>query len=241
VIENHGSAGAPPLASGRPPQAVRQGLWLFAPNRDSQGGSSWWLTWSLPDGGVGLLIDCPALTEANLAFLRERGPGWIVLTGREGHGRCRRLQEALGWPVWVQEQEAYLLPGLQQLHTFGAELELAPGLRLLWTPGPTPGSSVLLAEPAAAAEAVLFCGRLLSPLGPSQVGPLRTSRSFHWRRWLLSLERLQAWLPPGSPGWLASGAGLGALRGAKLIPEARHRIDALDLAGLAAASLPPPL
>ena len=239
MIENHGSAGAPPLASGRPPQAVRQGLWLFAPNRDSQGGSSWWLTWSLPDGGVGLLIDCPALTEANLSFLRERGPGWIVLTGRDGHGRCRRLQEALGWPVWVQEQEAYLLPGLQQLHTFGAELELAPGLRLLWTPGPTPGSSVLLAEPAAAAEAVLFCGRLLSPLGPSQVGPLRTSRSFHWRRWLLSLERLRAWLPPTVPAWLASGAGLGALRGEKLVPQGRLLIDALDLPALAARPADP--
>jgi len=101
----------PSATSGRPPQAVRADLWLFAPNRDSQGGSSWWLQRPLPDGACGVLIDCPALSEANLSFLRQRGPGWIVLTGREGHGRCRRLQEALGWPVWVQEQEAYLLPG----------------------------------------------------------------------------------------------------------------------------------
>lgn len=259
MIENDGSAPAaaatdppatdpaatdPSATSGRPPQAVRADLWLFAPNRDSQGGSSWWLQRPLPDGACGVLIDCPALSEANLSFLRQRGPGWIVLTGREGHGRCRRLQEALGWPVWVQEQEAYLLPGLQRLHTFAAELEPAPGLRLLWTPGPSPGASVVLAEavdPADPAEDLLFCGRLLSPLAPGQAGPLRTSRSFHWRRWLLSLERLQAWLPPGSPGWLASGAGLGALRGAKLIPEAHRRIAALDLAALAAASPPPPL
>ena len=33
---------APP-ESARPPQPVRPGLFLFAPNRDSQGGSAWWL------------------------------------------------------------------------------------------------------------------------------------------------------------------------------------------------------
>ena len=237
MIDNDGSAlEASPLAPGRPPQQVRQDLWLFAPNRDCQGGSAWWLERPLVDGVAGVLIDCPSLSEANLAFLQQRGPGWIVLTGREGHGRCRRLQERLGWPVWVQEQEAYLLPGLQQLQTFAADLELAPGLRLLWTPGPSPGASVLLAETVDPAETLLFCGRLLSPLAPGQTGPLRTSRSFHWGRWLLSLERLRAWLPPQSPGWLASGAGLGALRGAKLIADGRRQIEALDLVALATAS-----
>lgn len=29
--------------AGRPPQEVQAGLWLFAPSRDSQGGSAWWL------------------------------------------------------------------------------------------------------------------------------------------------------------------------------------------------------
>jgi hypothetical protein len=84
---------------------VLPGLWLFAPNRDSQGGSAWLL--ETPE--LDLLIDCPALSQANLAFLASRGrradaagSGRIVLTGREGHGRCRRLQEQLGWPVVVQ-------------------------------------------------------------------------------------------------------------------------------------------
>ena len=31
------------LEAGRPPQQLRQDLWLFPPNRDCQGGSSWWL------------------------------------------------------------------------------------------------------------------------------------------------------------------------------------------------------
>ena len=134
----------PELDPGRPPQPVRERLWLFAPNRDTQGGSAWWLeTPGLVDAG--LLIDAPALTQANLAFLRGRGPGRIVLTGRDGHGRTRRWQEALGWPVLVQEQEAYLLPGVKALERFSGSLDLAVGLRLLWTPGPTPGACVLLA------------------------------------------------------------------------------------------------
>jgi glyoxylase-like metal-dependent hydrolase (beta-lactamase superfamily II) len=208
-----------PPESGRPPQQVRPGLWLFAPSRDSQGGSSWLLAAAAYGGCGDLLVDCPGFTEANLVMLRQRtklvGPGRIVLTGREGHGRCRRLQEALGWSVLVQEQEAYLLPGVRECTTFGEQLDLVPGVQLLWTPGPTPGSCVLLVR--AGALDGLFCGRLLLPTGPGELAPLRTTRTFHWPRQLASLERLRSWLPAGSPDWIASGGGLGALRGGKLV------------------------
>ncbi len=205
-----------PLDAGRPPRQVRPGLWLFAPSRDSQGGSSWLLE------GEGeqppLLIDCPGLTEANLQFLErfqaERRGAW-VLTSREGHGRCRRLQQRLGWPVWVQEQEAYLLPGVAPLQAWGAEQELA-GARLLWTPGPTPGAAVLHVRRHGLD--LLFCGRLLLPTAPGRLEPLRSARTFHWPRQLASVERLRAWLPAGSPAWIACGGGLGALRGAVLVP-----------------------
>ena len=219
---------AQPTAAGRPPRQVQEGLWLFAPNRDTQGGSSWWLDQPAA-GGSGVLIDCPAYNDANLAFLQQQPAGRIVLTGREGHGRVRRFQEALGWPVHVQEQEAYLLPGVQQLITFGDGADLQPGLQLMWTPGPSPGAAVLLVEQ----PSILFCGRLLSPLAPGAAGPLRTRRSFHWGRWLRSLEHLRTWLPPEQPQWLASGAGLGALRGEALVPSARLLLDQLDLAALA--------
>jgi glyoxylase-like metal-dependent hydrolase (beta-lactamase superfamily II) len=205
-------------------------VWLFAPSRDSQGGSAWWLE---QQNASGVLIDCPAFNEANLAFLQAQRSGRIVLTGREGHGRLRRFQEVLGWPVHVQEQEAYLLPGAQNLISFGAEVELDPGLRLLWTPGPTPGAAVLLAEGLPNLESILFCGRLLSPVALGQVAPLRNRRSFHWGRWLSSIERLRHWFPPEQPHWLASGAGLGALRGEVLVPAARRVIDALNLEELA--------
>ena len=207
---------------------VQEGLWLFAPSRESQGGSAWWLE-RQGGAGSGVLIDCPAFNDANLAFLQSRPSGRIVLTGREGHGRLRRFQEALGWPVHVQEQDAYLLPGVQQLIGFGRQAELEPGLQVLWTPGPSPGAAVLLAEQAS----ILFCGRLLSPLAPGQAGPLRTRRSFHWSRWLCSLETLRDWLPPTQPQWLASGAGLGALRGEALVPSARLVLEQLDLVALA--------
>lgn len=208
---------------GRPPRPVGCDLWLFAPNRDSQGGSSWFLEHSDRD----LLIDVPALTQANLAFLQQRPrPGQIVLTGRDGHGRCRALQELLGWPVLVQEQEAYLLPGVKDLETFGHEHCLTPALRLLWTPGPSPGASVLLAIGGEAGAKLgdvdghgggLFCGRLLVPVAPGRLEPRRNRRTFHWPRQIASLSALRAWLPVGAPGWIASGAGLGALRGETLV------------------------
>ena len=213
-----------PLESGRPPQLVRPCLWLFSPNRDCQGGSSWLL--ETPE--LDLLIDCPALTEANLAFLQNRADqrqrhqaepgGWIVMTSREGHGHCSQLQHALPWPVLIQEQEAYMLPDVTNKFSFKDQYELGQGLRLLWTPGPSPGSCVLhAAPPSMAALDGLFCGRLLVPVAAGQLAPLRTPRCFHWPRQLNSLKRLLQWLPTGSPDWIASGAALGALQGEKLV------------------------
>lgn len=221
------------LESGRPARQVREGLWLFAPNRDTQGGSSWLLAGERGD----LLIDCPAWTQANLELLCGRGGGGtIVLTSRGGHGRTRRFQEALGWPVLVQEQEAYLLPGVEQLHSFGREHQLAETVRLLWTPGPTPGSCVL--HHGGPGWDGLFCGRLLQPLAPGVLAPLRQRRTFHWRRQLASLERLRAWLPAGSPAWIACGGGLGALRGALLVGDGSGVLAGLDLAPLASTGVP---
>ena len=202
------------LEAGRPPQQLRPDLWLFPPNRDCQGGSSWWLE----HADAPTLIDCPPLTEATLEAVEQLAAGrtpWILLTSREGHGRLRRLQERFGWPVLVQEQEAYLLPNVQPLHTFSVEHLLANGLRLLWTPGPTPGSCVVFAP---APTNLLFCGRLLTPLSAGHVGPLRHGRTFHWPRQLRSLENLRGWLPSDAVPQLASGAGLGALRGERLVP-----------------------
>jgi len=213
---------------GRPPRQVRPGLWLFAPNRDSQGGSSWLLERQEGD----LLIDCPAISQANLAFLAARGGrGTIVLTGRTGHGRCRRIQAIGGWPVLVQEQEAYLLPTVPGVVSFGSEHTVAPGIRALWTPGPTPGACVLHAQ--GPWGDLLFCGRLLLPVGPGALAPLRVAGCFHWPRQLASIEKLRNWLPAGSPATVASGGGLGVLRGEVLVEGGAALLAALPLADLA--------
>lgn len=202
------------LETGRPPQQIRPDLWLFPPNRDCRGGSSWWLDVD-PEP---VLVDCPPLTEATLTALQTMAAGRrarILLTSREGHGRLRRLQERVEWPVLVQEQEAYLLPGVQELDTFADEATTASGLRLLWTPGPTPGHAVVHAP---APLDVLFCGRLLVPVASDCLAPLQHRRTFHWPRQQRSLERLRQWLPAKAAPALASGAGLGALRGGRLAP-----------------------
>ncbi|WP_259739109.1 MBL fold metallo-hydrolase [Synechococcus sp. CS-205] len=209
------------LEVGRPPTPVMPGLWVFAPNRDTLGGTSWLLA---PRGRAPLLIDAPAYTAANLEALSRAGAGTILLTSREGHGRCRRWQEALGWPLRLQEQEAYLLPGVADLCPFGEAIDLGEGVRALWTPGPTPGACVVH---AAGELDVLFCGRLLVPTAPGAARPLRTARTFHWARQGRSLEALRRWLPSGSPRWIASGAGLGALQGEKLIEGGRALLDGL--------------
>ena len=220
-----GSVFAEPLPDGRPPRQVLEHLWLFSPNRETLGGSAWWLETPDLDGFSGLLIDCPGLSEANLDFLRQCGPGRLVLTSRDGHGRTRRFQDALGWPVSLQEQEAYLLPNVARLEPFATEHSLGPGYRLRWTPGPTPGSCVVHApEP----WNVLFCGRLLVPVAVGALAGLQHRRTFHWPRQQRSLERLQAWVGSDPLPSLASGAGLGALRGEHLVPWSGWRHHSPD-------------
>ncbi|MEI8250305.1 MAG: MBL fold metallo-hydrolase [Synechococcus sp. ELA057] len=225
----------PPAApEGRPPVSVAEGLWVFPPNRETKGGSAW----LLQSDGCTVLVDLPALNAVTIDWLQHRGGvaagerrTWIVLTGRDGHGRCRAWQEALGWPVIVQEQEAYLLPSVR-LESFSLEHRLAPGLDLLWTPGPSPGACVLHCHGGSAGDG-LFCGRLLLPAGPGRLMPLRRRSTFHWPRQLQSLERLRRWLPAGSPDWIASGGGLGALRGEKRVGNGDSQLASLDLSALA--------
>ncbi|MFM1799017.1 MAG: hypothetical protein RLZZ117_1295 [Cyanobacteriota bacterium] len=206
-----------PGRAGRPPRQVRPGLWLFPPNPDTWGGSAWLLETSAGD----LLIDAPPICAESFDFLRQRASqarGWIVLLGREGHGKCRRLRECLDWPVLVQEQESYLLPGMASVLPFGEQHQLLEGVNLFWTPGPSPGAAVLHVQGGVAgSEDGLFCGRLLVPVGPGELAPLPSPRGFHTARQQRSVVALSRWLPPGSPAWIATGAGLGALRGEALV------------------------
>jgi glyoxylase-like metal-dependent hydrolase (beta-lactamase superfamily II) len=222
------------------------GVWHFAPNSDTGGGSSWLL-----ESGAGpLLIDAPALSQANLDFLegkiRRLGEGsggdqphttgWILFTGRAGHGRARHWQRWLGWPVLVQEQEAYLLPGVERVATFSETHQLAEGVRLLWTPGPSPGACVIHVSNGLWGNAdLLCCGRLLVPVACRALAPLRRRGTFHWPRQLRSVKRLREWLMGEGPEWIATGAPTGGLRGQPLVGNGVRLLAELDLDALADA------
>ena len=143
--------------------------------------------------------------------IKEHSPRTIIIFGGPN------------FPAEAEEQEAYLLPTLQQRHSFGEQRELEPGLRLLWTPGPTPGSCCL--HWAQGGRDVLFCGRLLWPRGLEDVEMRIGDSTFHASRQQRSVGRLKAWLKPGQPAQIACAAGLGVLRGIKLVERGNVAID----------------
>ncbi len=194
------------------PSCLRKGIFVLPAESTSNGGLSWWLDCD-PEP---VLIDCPAFNTANLAALKRLARGrncLIVLTNRDAHGRVSELQSLLDWKVLVQEQESYLLPDLSGLTSFSEEHTTTSGIRVLWTPGPTPGSCVVYAPPP---WNVLFCGRLLIPLKIDQVGHLIDRKTFHATRLRNSLKKLLKWLPPNSSPSLASGVGVGSSKDGQL-------------------------
>ena len=222
------------LPTGRSPQLLGEDLWVFAPNPESRGTVAWLLR--TPTGPV--LVDVPPITRANLELLGRQGDGGrIVVTHRTAHGRLRRLVQHLGWEVWIQEQEAYLLPTMA-VETFCQRQELAHDLVLYWTPGPTPGSCCLHWR---GSRSVLFCGRLLQPQPNGGVAPVRTAHTFHWDRLLTSLARLRQWLGPDEPDRIACSTGLVHLRGAALVDRGASALAALNLETMQAVDSGPNL
>ena len=221
------------LPTGRPPQEVAEGLWVF----------------------------CPQSGEPRHCLLVASYPDRTRIGGRAGHhpgqhgaavaprrrSDCsdpshspwplRRLVQHLGWQVWIQEQEAYLLPTMA-LQTFGQEQELGNDLALYWTPGPTPGSCCLHWR---GHRSVLFCGRLLQPQSNGHVAPVPTAHTFHWGRLLTSLARLRQWLGPDEPGRIACSTGLVHLSGAALVDHGASALAELNLETLHAVGRGPNL
>lgn len=96
------------------PQAVWNNILAFPPNRDTLGGTAYLIV----ENEANILIDTPAWDEANQKFLRSSGGvRWLFLTHRGGIGKTREIQETFGCEVLIQEQEAYLLPGLRVTST----------------------------------------------------------------------------------------------------------------------------
>ncbi|MBH8564199.1 MBL fold metallo-hydrolase [Nostoc sp. CENA67] len=213
-----------PSQTAKPPHAVLNSIFAFPPNRDTLGGTSYFIVRN--EGNI--LIDCPALVQTNQDFLRSHGGvRWLFLTHRGAIGQTAELQQAMGCEIMIQEQEAYLLPGLT-VTTFAQEFTL-PTAQLIWTPGHSPGSSCLYYSDLGG---VLFSGRHLLPNQQGEPMPLRTAKTFHWPRQIKSLQSLLDRFTPETLQYICPGANTGFLRGKGIIDNAYQRLASLDLPAL---------
>jgi glyoxylase-like metal-dependent hydrolase (beta-lactamase superfamily II) len=194
-------------AGGKLPTEVLPGIFAFAPNRDTLGGTAYAIL--TPSGNIA--IDSPAWNDVNRQFILDRGGiNWLLLTHRGGIGKTTTIATELGCEVIVQEQEAYLLPELKAT-TFQHKFNLNDSIQAIWTPGHSPGSSCIY---FAGNGGVLFTGRHLLPNQSGAAVPLRTSKTFHWPRQLRSAEAIWQRFPAQQPlAHICPGANAGLLRG----------------------------
>jgi glyoxylase-like metal-dependent hydrolase (beta-lactamase superfamily II) len=196
-------------------------IFAFAPNRDTLGGTAYLIVESQDN----LLIDCPIWDDANQAFLQTHGGvRWLFITHRGGIGQARALQTTLGCDIVIQEQEAYLLPGLK-VTSFSQEFIFTANSRALWTAGHSPGSACLHHS----ASGILFSGRHLLPDRTGHPTPLRTAKTFHWPRQLRNVQRLIDQFTPETLRLICPGANIGMLRGKTAIDHAYEKLTQLPL------------
>jgi len=209
-------------ASLKLPRQAFETIFAFAPNRDTLGGTAYFLR----EQTGNILIDCPAWDAASQAFLTEQGGiNWLVLTHRGGIGRVKEIQQAFGAQVLIQEQEAYLLPGLT-VATFEQEFQISPTSQMIWTCGHSPGSACLYYQTYGG---VLFSGRHLLPNAQAAPAPLRLAKTFHWPRQIQNVQALLQRFTAETLNHICPGANTGFLRGQRSIDHAYEQLAALDL------------
>ena len=207
------------------PQAIFDNIFAFSPNRETLGGTSYLILEK--DGNI--LVDCPAANKENEDFLGSHGGvRWLFVTHRGAIGETAQIQSNFNCEVIIQEQEAYLLPSVN-LTTFSQELTLNSQVKLIWTPGHSPGSSCLYYKDFGG---VLFSGRHLLPNPQGKVVPLRNSKTFHWLRQIKSVQALQTNFTSSTLQYILPGANTGYLRGERVIDCAYSKLASLDLSSL---------
>lgn len=212
-------------ALGKPPRLVLNNIFAFPPNRDTLGGTAYIIVKNTGN----LLIDCPAWNETNQQFLRKKGGvSCLFLSHRAAIGKVGEIKSAFGCKVLMQEQEAYLLPGLEVI-TFQYESNFLEDFSAISTPGHSPGSSCLYYSQEGG---VIFSGRHLLPNQQGEPAPLRTSKTFHWFRQLQSVQLLLERFDHDSLSYICPGANTGFLRGKGMIDRAYERLSQLDLVAL---------
>ncbi len=207
----------------KPPRPILPRIFAFAPNRDSLGGTAYFIT----NETGNILIDCPAWHDLNREWLQENGGvKWLIFTHRGGMGKqVQPMQEALACEVIVQEQEAYLLPETK-VTSFADSLSLTPEIELIWTPGHSPGSTCVYYNQQGG---ILFTGRHLLPKSAVEIVPLRTAKTFHWWRQIKSVAKLRDRFAPNDLQYILPGANTGYLRGQGYIDDAYRKLQALTI------------
>ena len=199
------------------PQFVLENIFAFSPNRDTLGGTSYFIV----ENQNNILIDCPANNETNQKFIMAQGGiKWFDITNRSAIGKAKAIQPAFRCEILIQEQEAYLLPGLKPT-TFEYEFNLTPHTSVFWTPGHSPGSSCLYYS---GNGGVLFTGRHLLPNPQGEPVPLRIPKTFHWPRQVQSVKLLIDRFSCETLKYICPGANTGALRGKRVIDSAYDKL-----------------
>ncbi len=202
--------------------ATSSTVFSFSPNRETLGGTAYLIVEE-----VNILIDCPAWNDTNQHFLEQHGGvQWLVLTHRGAIGKVKEIQQTFGCNVLIQEQEAYLLPGLT-ITSFHQSLELTSQSRTIWTAGHSPGSSCLHYS---GFGGILFTGRHLLPAPQGAVMPIKTAKTFHWRRQLQNVQKLVDEFTPETLRYLCPGANIGFLRGKASVDEAHQHLLKINAA-----------
>lgn len=209
-------------------------LFAFPPNRDTMGGTAYFIATHHQDEPLNILVDCPAWDEDCRDFLAiHGGVQYLVITHRGGIGQAKAVQAETQCSIVMQEQEAYLLPE-SEVQSFQHEWTLGDRIQLIWTPGHSPGSSCVY---DAAHGGVLFTGRHLLPDRNGHPSPLRTSKTFHWPRQLRSLKALRDRFTAETLSYLCPGANTGFMRGKRAIADAYAELLQIDT-DLAATATP---
>lgn len=212
-------------STSKQPRPVLENIFAFPPNRDTLGATAYFIV----ENQMNILVDSPAWDEANQAFLRSLGGvHWLFLTHRGAIGKAKEIQQTMSCNIVIQEQEAYLLPGLS-LTPFSQEWGLSDHCQGIWTPGHSPGSSCLY---YAGYGGVLFTGRHLLPNQQGVPIPLRTAKTFHWPRQIQSVQLLIDRFSPTTLQYICPAANTGLLRGKRAIAQAYEQLASLDLATL---------